>query len=220
MKKLKFVLWSLALLVLVTACSTSEDYELNSADGTNKRERLTTWDIYVLMTELDKDAQRVLFNELTAEEKYAVWIHRFDDVIDSNDLSNEQVDYIEVLKASISPATFVKDSDENIIFKTVTLEELYEAGKLVFDEIVVHNLTFNITAGRNVLIMYTDPEQDGGGGQLSLCICGIDYAYTCGRYNGSYIEYGKCENTNCVKQSWGCGFIMFHECNGKKCVYS
>lgn len=226
MKKLKFALWSLASFLLVTACSVNDDNGLNVVDNNNinKRDMVNTWDTYLLMTKLDRDAQKLLLNELTAEEKYAVWIHRFDDVIESNDLTIEQIAYIETLKSSIAPKTFVQDSDENIIFKTLTHLDLYGQGKNVFDEIVVYNITNTMRI--NVFTQHQDPEDGGGGsGQQSLCKCGINYTYTCPRVTGGgpgggTVEYGKCEGSTCVKTANGCGFLMLYECNGAKCVFN
>lgn len=226
-------------LLLFIACKKNANMGSNTMlstkdYSTNMSTTNLTPNFYYLVTSLnDYDAQKAAYNSLTNNEKSLFWEQKIDYAISINNYTENQLSLLHNLRTIANPSIFINESAENIIAKTVTINDWITAAEQEFNELEIRNIgmTFRYMSVNEIFTNLQNGTYEpcgapkGAGPQLSLCFCNKGSKYTCGRAsglstNGIGIEYGVCSGSNCVKDSWGCGFMGIHACDGSDCTYS
>lgn len=213
----------------LTSCS-SED------EGAN----VSREELYETVISFKKTSdQKNVFSVLTNQEKYEVWQQKYDKFLSLNELTNDEINFINRIKKSFTPEMFDVNSNEHKIFNTIILDELFNEALIIFESKdrehgikgkTAHFLFFELDA----VLLGNDKEDDDD--QISVCSCAVGSSYTCGRVSGGSLggsagtgganvefnvefEFGSCHDKKCAKTSGGCGGLWTQDCNGSVCSY-
>src|SRR5690606_31490178 len=124
-KKIALSVSGAALLAIGFVACSSDDSEsvYNSSE-----------EIYESISSMTTLSQKQnAFDYLTNQEKYNVWQYKYDSLLNENELSREEKDFVMKLKDSFTPEMFDQKSNEHKIFQTVILDDLFNEALQVFE---------------------------------------------------------------------------------------
>lgn len=181
------------LLVLFTFYSCSESETTNTSN-----ENINVSKIAEVLKEQDYDTQKLMYLNLTSDEKFKLWDDKLVKLQGDKRLSLNQRELIKELRSQFDSEVFVekKYNDKAEVFKNIYAKDFLKRAEVLFDRNFIRDNFYNIST--NLL------------GKLvtKSCSCNIGATFTC-TYK---IECRSIQN--CNSSSNGCGFLGAFECNG------
>jgi hypothetical protein len=189
MKKLILTLG--IVLSLLSSCTT-DDTVTNQENS-----KITS-----VLKEKNYDTQKLMYRMLSKEEKQEIWVDKIDVLISDSSLSGQQVSLLNDLKNHLNVTLFdtKSNNDEREVFKTVYAKDFLNKAKSLFSYEYVSENFFTIN-GNLSLAKLADTKP--------VCSCNQTSIWSCVGINERCKETDKCR-----KDSDGCGFLGFSECNG------
>jgi hypothetical protein len=182
----------LLVLVLVLSYSCSDNQQKNSVN----------LKINAVLNEKNYDSQKLMYQMLSKNEQYQLWKDKIEKLVSDTNLNNQQITLINDLKNHININLFEKisNNDEKEVFKSIYVKDFLNKAKSLFTYEYVYVNFFTIN-GNISLFKIDDIKPVCSCNQSSIWSCAMG-AYTCK------------ETDKCRKDSDGCGFLGFYECNG------
>lgn len=182
----------LLVLVLVLSYSCSDNQQKNSVN----------LKINAVLNEKNYDSQKLMYQMLSKNEQYQLWKDKIEKLVSDTNLNNQQIMLINDLKNHININLFEKisNNDEKEVFKSIYVKDFLNKAKSLFTYEYVYVNFFTIN-GNISLFKIDDIKPVCSCNQSSIWSCAMG-AYTCK------------ETDKCRKDSDGCGFLGFYECNG------
>ncbi len=176
-----------------------------SNENLQNEDNLDSSKISLTLKEKNSSTQKVMYNLLSKEEKYSLWIEKINYILYNKKLNEEQAKLIIDLKRNLNINLFDDNefNNEKVVFKVVYVKEFLEKASQIFDNEFIYDNFFNIESNlknRGTPIYFFDQFQ-------SDCVCNASSIYGCS-YNY------KCKKTDCKFTTSGCGFLFMFECNG------
>lgn len=192
MKKV-FAIFGLAISSILFSCSENES--INSS-----KEIVNESKISQVLNEKDYESQKLMYNNLSSDEKYKLWNDKIEKIINKNNLNEEQKTLLQELKKNMFVGIFdeTENNDKAEIFKNIYVKDfLKKASKIFNREFIRANFYY---------ISKISSERRYSG--ESSCSCNIGATFTC-TYR---IECRSLQT--CRSSTSGCGFLGAFECNG------
>lgn len=158
----------------------------------------------------DLEAQRLAFTELlSAKQKSEFWNIRIKKMIKENKFNVEQVKLLEELRAGLTSAVYSSKSERDIFVKSFMIDWQAKALQIIgFD--ILYRYLGQVNENNNY-VSYNVDDIDGG----SDCNCNKGSAFSCqGRTDDCKDVVPPCKTS-----SYGCGFALLYECNGRCTLY-
>lgn len=187
----KLILTLAIVLSLSSSCTTEDD---TTKQGNSK--------ITSVLKEKNYDTQKIMYRMLSNEEKHQIWEDKLDVLISDSSLNSQQIYLLNDLKNHLNVNLFENKSnnDEREVFKTIYAKDFLNKAKSLFTYEYVSENFFTIN-GNLSLVKLADTKP--------VCSCNQTSIWSCVGINERCKETDKCR-----KDSDGCGFLGFSECNG------
>ncbi|TVQ42287.1 MAG: hypothetical protein EA362_13500 [Saprospirales bacterium] len=172
--------------------------------------------------------QRLIFSGLTSTDKYNVWFTKLSELINSNYLTIDQLDFVTNLRSFLTIELF-EIGDENIELLDNFIDSLWDIGSSHFEDFELYYIFMELD--NSMLFGLWDDYDNtiqalaGPGPYASSdrCGCRTNSSWTCGRIKridgsrtsgGIELDWGDCMDIICVGTAWGCGGFWAYRCDG------
>ncbi|TVR85521.1 MAG: hypothetical protein EA411_12695 [Saprospirales bacterium] len=174
----------------------------------------------------DHVEQIIIFSELASEDRYNVWVSKFNELINSPHLSTAQSDFIVKLRSMIAVEMYEK-GEQNLNDLDDLLNHYWSEGLEYFEEYELYFIFMEL--GNDKLFqIWDDPDSISDDPPTSnyhnSCSCSVGSSWTCGRITrievnldgfALEVDYGNCVASCEVASSWyGCGGFWLFSCDG------
>lgn len=208
MKKRNLFLSLFLLVLFAVSCQKQSAIKI---DEPKQSEQLSA-EVSSALAENDLENLKLTFELLSPEEKFEYWKARISFVARTNDFSAEQMNLVRLLSSGIRTSYFQNDKSEvskvddfsRVWFSKAS--QIFSARELgLLTLLIPINMAKN-TSPLNSIQTEEDPRDDG-----AKCKCLVDATVNhCAFYGRSCVE-----NTGCVVQDIGCGFLGQKKCDGR-----
>ncbi|GHN02086.1 hypothetical protein WSM22_35750 [Cytophagales bacterium WSM2-2] len=138
-------------------------------------------------------SQKLAYQMLTPNEKVTIWTNKLQGHLMSNFYNSNQKALISELKDQINSGILEKDRNEITKFQNSWLKRASAS----FSKPFLYKIAFSIS---DKVIVFDAPAKCECNKE-SVFSCTIDDTYTC-------------QTSNCIVQSYGCGFLWSYVCDG------
>lgn len=160
--------------------------------------------------EYDIQLQKAIYRSMAPKKKKALWIERFDRIIDSYFFSAEELEHIVKLRTYIVNQSFdfsVTESEPSDVENTFENEwKSVAINKLNWD---ISKLGFLVSSLYVDEMRYTEIVQD----QKELTIQMLNTSCNCSSESNYCQSSGDCHPSGCT-QTTGCGWLWQYSCDG------
>ena len=190
MKKL-FTILSVFVLLSLSSCSESETTNTSN-------ENINVSKIAEVLKEQDYDTQKLMYLNLTSDEKFKLWDDKLVKLQGDKRLSLNQRELIKELRGQFDSEVFLekKYNDKAEVFKNIYVKDFLKKAEVLFDRNFIRDNFYNISTNRL------------GNSETMSCSCNVGATFTC-TYNIDCRSLQVCNSS-----SNGCGFLGVFECNG------
>ncbi|MBP6022062.1 bacteriocin fulvocin C-related protein [Ferruginibacter sp.] len=189
MKNFKFKLLLTCYLIALISCNKSPDL-IAKDEVTISKTAITQ----ILNISNNQQAQRSMYNLLSANEKSEIWMQKFTGFLNENNLNSKQKLFVQRIKNLMTPQFFVNNS----IKEKVNEPELKATAINLFGVDVAFSLL--CTLEKSPIPNTVDP-----GGTDCTCSKSSDW---CGQYT-------TCLGAICTETNSGCGTFWSYSCTGR-----
>jgi hypothetical protein len=195
MKKI-FLTLSISVL-LFCSCSNNETSDVQNSETK----------ISAVLNEKNYESQKVMYQMLSAEDKFKIWQDKIDEAINNDDLNKNQIILLNEIKSKLLVIYFEDSkSDEKEIFKNVYLKNYLEKCQKEFEYNYFYKTFFTLN-GKLPGDNFDDLDGDGNNPN---CTCNQGSIWSCAGVSSDCKSSNKCTST-----TDGCGFLTMFECNGR-----
>ena len=177
--------------------------------------------IATVVSEKNIDNQKLMYNMLSKEEKFTLWINKLNNISLNPYFNQEQIDLINELKSNLSVDLFDSNpiNDKKEVFKAIYVNDFLKKSKNLFntDEMYLLFFTVNDLKKKNETskiagdtTLNSEWDTGIGWGPATNCTCNTTSIWSCAA--GIDCIYKK---DNCKILASDCGFLTMYECNGK-----
>lgn len=191
MKNLLILLFCL----LVFSCAENENILDNEIVDLNK--------INQVVNTINLGEQKILYSMLNKDEMFTLWNNKLNTIVSSRLLNERQTSLIKNFTSNLKSNYFIKNSDEELYFKTVFIPQYLKSLKKEFSINQIGEIFYNIP---NKVII-----DDGDSTIKKNCDCNRNSMASCVWLNSNTCK----EVETCQSTFSGCGFLWAYSCNGK-----
>lgn len=204
-------------VLMIFSCSKDSSSEKISSNASELKNR----ELFSKITRLANiENKKLAYSELSASERYSVWMSKFNYLLEGNDYTSEQKKCIVILKDKLSVELF-HSGDAREIFKSVWLPQWIKNSKVCLTDIQIYNIAFTLDTPTNpnesVNSRITTSLQSFGS-EGEFCHCAVNSNYTCLYSYLGQPRFGRCSlSGSCITAVRGCGALWDDDCDGNLC---
>lgn len=205
---------SLLLLFLCFAIACSEK-NLNSEITTLQNDLK----IEQILKNTSKEERKLAYSLLTEYEKSIFWKKKLNYALNSENLGHNQKNILNNILIQINENIFFNGTDENEIYKNITIPKNLKKLQKSFSNNEIGNLFYTLkyyipkTKDDSIITQNIDGEEQGDGGtgdDAKSCDCNRNSMFSC-----TWLDSYSCKKKTCKEPEIPqCGFLGMYPCNG------